>query len=110
MSSALAALFESPLFAIFFGIGVMVFVIKLGESIHARASHHAPPPASSQVTDVQQQVGAVQAELRELRDTVTQHAMSLDRNVELLTQRLNQLEGRASASGEVHQRLGGGDG
>ena len=103
----MGALIENPVFAIFVGIGVMVFIIKLGEAIHTRAGRSAPVPASSEVTDLRKQVDTLQNELRDLRDTATQHAMSLDRNVELLTQRLNQVEGKVDSAGEVRQRLGG---
>ena len=103
----LGALLENPVFAIFAGIGVMVFIIKIGDAIHARALRHPTPSTPAEVPLLKQQMEALHAELRELRDTATQHAMSLDRNVELLTQRLNQVEGQVGKSNQVQQRLGG---
>lgn len=106
---ALAGVIRNPLVAIFLGIGAMVFIIKLGEAFsgeHRRK--RAVQPAPLEIEPLRAEIESLREEMKLLRDTTTQHAMSLDRNVELLNQRVTDLDGRVQTGEQVRQRLGQG--
>lgn len=84
---------------ILLGIGAMVFLITLGEAISkgvAGRSRRRNDEEKHVIQSLQKEIVALRRELDELRSLAVDHSMSLDRNVEVLQQRVEHLEGRAN--------------
>lgn len=103
--NGILGILEFPPVAILLSIGVMVFLIKLGEAF-AGAARRRPDPGRVDMAPMQSQIDQLRDELRLLRDTSTQHAMSLDRNVETLNERVGHMESKVEKVEEIRQRLG----
>jgi TolA-binding protein len=81
------------------GIGAMVFLISVGEAISKALSSRARARSAEEkqlVQSLQKELVSLRQEFEELRSLSVEHSMSLDRNVEILEQRVQRLEDQAS--------------
>jgi uncharacterized coiled-coil protein SlyX len=87
-------------------IGVMVFLILVGEALKGVFTRPHNRRDMRAVNDLETEVGSLTAEMKELRDMVTQHSMSLQQNVDSLAHRVDSLENNRTESEPIQQRLG----
>jgi len=92
--------------AIILAIGVMVFLIQLGEALTKRSSAKARGISDKELAELLDQMASMRRELTELRETAGEHALSVDRNLSMLSDRLKRLEQMGGAE-QLQQRLGG---
>lgn len=92
--------------AIILAIGVMVFLIQLGEALTKRSSAKARGISDKELDELRKQMDSLRRELTELRETAGEHALSVDRSLSMLSDRLGRLE-RGGATEQLQQRLGG---
>lgn len=93
--------------AIILAIGVMVFLIQLGEALSKRTSAKARGISDKELNELREQMAAMRRELTELRETAGEHALSVDRSLDMLSDPVGRLE-QAGDAGQLPQRLGGG--
>ena len=100
----LAALFENFVVQILLGVGAMVFLILMGETIKTSASKsnaRVSKEAEAKIKgDMQKEIKALREEVAALKSTLLEHSMSLQTNVDMLQHRVNNVEGRSQ---EVHR-------
>lgn len=81
---------------ILLGIGAMVFLITLGESFAKGAARRTEKLRAQQEARIrsafQGELNSLREEMNNLKSTLLEHSMSLDRNVEGLKYRLDTLE------------------
>lgn len=84
---------------ILLGVGAMVFIISIGEAISKGMAGRTRQRSSEEkhvIQSLQKEIAALRRELDEIRSLSVDHSMSLDRNVEVLQQRVQRLEERAN--------------
>ncbi|MER3414543.1 MAG: hypothetical protein C4341_10035 [Armatimonadota bacterium] len=84
---------------ILLGVAVMVFIIAIGEAISKGVAGRSRERSAEQkrvIQSLQKEIAALRQELEEMRSLTVNHSMSLDRNVEVLQQRVQRLEERAT--------------
>lgn len=90
---------------ILLGVGAMVFLISVGEAISKALSGRVRARSTEEkqlIQSLQKEIVTLRREFEELRNLSVEHSMSLDRNVEILQQRVQRLEDQAS---NVERRL-----
>ncbi|GIV02421.1 MAG: hypothetical protein KatS3mg015_1251 [Fimbriimonadales bacterium] len=93
------SILENFVVQIFLGIGGMILLISIGEAIRNRVTHKARRRSKEEaqvIAMLQKEVAELRKQVEELRTLALDHSMSLDRNVEILQQRLDGLEQRVN--------------
>lgn len=84
---------------ILLGVGVMVFIIAIAEAISKGLVGRSQRRSNEEkqiIQSLQKEVASLRQELEQLRSLSVDHSMSLDRNVEVLQQRVERLEQQAN--------------
>ncbi|GEM_PF-2281562 len=95
MSEAFHLLFSNSVVQILVGIGMMVMLIGIGGRIRRSTLRDGRFNKEMEMrvrSSAQAELQRLRDEMTELRKTLVDHSMSLDRNVELLTRRVEALE------------------
>jgi hypothetical protein len=95
VSEAFHLLFSNSVVQILVGIGMMVMLIGLGGRIRRSSLRDGRLNKELEMkvrSSSQAELQRLRDEMTELRKTLVDHSMSLDRNVELLTRRVEALE------------------
>lgn len=101
--NALEMVFDNFFVQVFVGIGLMVFLIAIGEAfarmLRPLWKKQTERMVSAMKEDLQGQIEALRQEVRSARSTVLDHSMSLESNVETLVRRVERLEQTTSQRG-----------
>jgi uncharacterized protein YlxW (UPF0749 family) len=104
--SALEGLLNNFVVQIMIGIGMMVFLISVGESfskgIRGRHERRNKDLERKLTSDVTKEVDKLREEMNKLRSTLVEHSMSLDTSVENLSRRVEALERRTNSAEVGH--------
>src|SRR5581483_1921733 len=95
VSEAFHLLFSNSVVQILVGIGMMVMLIGIGGRIRRSTLRDGRFNKEMEMrvrSSAQAELQRLRDEMTELRKTLVDHSMSLDRNVELLTRRVEALE------------------
>jgi uncharacterized protein YceH (UPF0502 family) len=95
----LAGLFGNFVVQILLGVGGMVFLILMGETIKTGASKSGArltKEAEAKIKgEMQKEIKALREEVAALKSTLLEHSMSLQTNVDMLQHRVSNVEGRS---------------
>lgn len=104
MNQLFADLFSNFLVQVFLGIGMMVALIILADGFRlfgVRRDKRQEKELEMRIkSSSQEQIEKLRGELSQLRDTLVDHSMSLDQNVEHLSKRVDSLEQRINVGGD----------
>ena len=92
--------------AIILAIGLAIFLIQLGEFVTKTATAKTRGISDNDLAELREQMATIRRELSELRETAGEHALSVDRSLSMLSDRLLRLEQQDNAE-QLQQRLGG---
>jgi hypothetical protein len=86
---------------------VMVALAKATGSVPRRPPFVTPPLTQQEFQQLQADLAALRDEMRQMREDTARHASSLDRNIDLLSERISRVEETAETPEQIQQRLEG---